>query len=105
MKICTSEQMETCEVEKRGCEGCYYHIWEEKVKAMDSIDILNSELHILSYAMENLSKAINTTNFIFDEYSEELKKVYKDMENKQTELKTKIKEKLENKSKGGKKSG
>lgn len=25
MKTCTEKEQETCDVEKRGCEGCYYN--------------------------------------------------------------------------------
>ena len=25
MKTCTNKEQETCDVEKRGCEGCYYN--------------------------------------------------------------------------------
>lgn len=28
--ICTDKEQETCEVEKRGCKGCYYEKNKEK---------------------------------------------------------------------------
>lgn len=40
--FCTSKEQETCEVEKYGCEGCYYNSKEieEKLK-LSKVDGLN----------------------------------------------------------------
>lgn len=45
---CTIDEQETCDVEKRGCEGCYY---DDKGERM--MDILQSFVDIAEAAIKN----------------------------------------------------
>lgn len=38
--FCTSKERETCEVEKRGCEGCYYEN-ETPEKKIERLEVVN----------------------------------------------------------------
>lgn len=47
---CTPKEQETCDVEKRGCEGCYYEneTPEKKIERLEIVkDMLDGELKLL----------------------------------------------------------
>lgn len=49
---CTIEEQETCQVEKRGCEGCYYN--DERRKIIEIYITENEKEDSISFDVEKL---------------------------------------------------
>ena len=67
---CTSKERETCEVEKRGCVGCFYNdiAIENEIAFIENEDLRNSKLEI---AIKNMIAAYRAST----ERIKELEKV------------------------------
>lgn len=84
---CTDKERQTCNVEKMGCEGCYYNEDNDR-----DIEIL--EEFIKYYESEAISRKFRgTLSISVDEYDidaiENLIKAYKELEEKNENLKLK----------------